>query len=399
MRPSIQQQAALWQSQEEEDEPTRILARVPASLAAVSIPAEAASGAIEIPPEYSRARKLVFGIVGALFGVLLSVLLTPKLVVAMHTYGTSWLAEAVALVRPAPRPTPRPSHAAAGSAMQARAARDERADAKLDRMQFKFMSGGVLAIPASFASPNGAYDLVIHFHGLNDIVEDSFGEAGLNAVVVIINLGIGSAAYESQFGNGTALPTILKKTQAALQARGLRGAKLRRLALSGFSAGYGAVRGILSQPKLAEQVNAVLLLDGIHAGYLPRDHTLDVDRLAPFVRFAQQATAGKRLFSITHSEITNGYYAGTHESTDALLASVGVEREWGGDVSRCTALPSPGNPQKADPFVQQSEARRGSLHVRGYGGTAKEDHMMHLRHMSETAVPDLVRYWSAGSAP
>jgi hypothetical protein len=40
------------------------------------------------------------------------------------------------------------------------------------------------------------------------------------------------------------------------------------ITLSGFSAGYGAVREILRSPEYFAQVNNVLLLDGMHAGYL-----------------------------------------------------------------------------------------------------------------------------------
>ena len=132
---------------------------------------------------------------------------------------------------------------------------------------------------------------------------------------------------------------MLAKAQAALEARGLRDARLRRVALSAFSAGYGAVRGLLNQPGFTDKVDAVLLLDGIHTGYMPLDHSLDMERLKPFSRFAEQAAAGKKLMSITHSEITpNGDYAGTHESTDALLKLTGAQRSPGAGARRAGGL-------------------------------------------------------------
>jgi hypothetical protein len=276
----------------------------------------------------------------------------------------------------------------------------DRADATLDRESLNPIKGGFVAIPASFASADGAYALVIHFHGLNKVVEESFEHAGLNAVVATINLGTGSGAYSSQLSNRWALPAILQQTQATLQKRGLRGAMLRRLALSAFSAGYGALRGILEQPALADHVDAVLLLDGIHAGYLPNDHSLDLARLMPFARFAEKAASGKKLFSITHSEIIpNADYASTHESTDALLALLHIERGPAGEAPAVPALPSIANVAKLIPLVPLSEAHQGAFHVRGYAGTQKADHVMHLAQMGETAVPDLVRYWSETTTP
>lgn len=270
----------------------------------------------------------------------------------------------------------------------------ERADVTFSRARRSPISGGLLAIPSTFTSTDGAYDLVIHFHGEAHLVEESFTHAGLNAVVAAVNLGVGSGGYEEQFGVPWGLPQILEQTQAALEKRGLRGAKLRRLALSAFSAGYAAVRRILDQPALADHVDAVLLLDGIHVNYMPRDHSMNLERIASFERFARQAALGKKLFFISHSEITpKGDYASTHETTDKLLELVGATRLLGGESP---AIPElvwlRGRPMQR--LVPLSRADEGELHVRGYAGEQKDDHMMHLLQMSVTAAPELVRYWS-----
>jgi hypothetical protein len=279
----------------------------------------------------------------------------------------------------------------------AEVATEGRADAALERDPINPITNGFVSIPSSFSSTDGAYDLVVHFHGHPKLVEESFAHSGIDAVITIINMGAGSSAYESLFATRLMLPSVLERTRAVLEKRGLRGAKLRRLALSAFSAGYGAVYGVLGQPALAEDVDAVLLLDGIHTGYLPRDHSLDLDRLTPFTRFAEQAVAGKKLFSITHSEILpRGNYAGTHATTDALLTQVGVARVPGGEAPPLPALASIANVEKLVSFVPLSEAKKGGLHVRGFAGTEPPDHIMHMVEMSETVIPDLVRYWSAG---
>jgi hypothetical protein len=57
------------------------------------------------------------------------------------------------------------------------------------------------------------------------------------------------------------------------------------------------------------------------------------------------------------------------------------------------------NLAKMSPLVPLTQAHKGELHVRGYAGNDQPDHMMHLAQMSETAIPDLVRYWSEPAAP
>jgi hypothetical protein len=278
-----------------------------------------------------------------------------------------------------------------------------RADAALSREFRSPIAGGLLTLPPSFASEDGAYDLVIHLHGNTDLVEESFALAGVNAVVVILNLGNGSGPYEDRFANALSLPELVDRAQATMEKRGLAHATLRRLALSAWSAGYGGVLKTLEQPALAAKVDAVLLLDGIHVGYQPKSTELLVERLEPFVRFARRAVDGKALFSITHSNITPiGHYAGTHETTDALLRAVGVSRGPGGEAPPMPALFSVEGVIAKKRIVwltPESEAVQGGLHVRGYGGDQPEHHIAHLVQMSATAVPDLVAWWKRPAAP
>src|SRR4051812_29454183 len=95
------------------------------------------------------------------------------------------------------------------------------------------------------------------------LVEDSFGVAGVNAAVVIVNLGIGSGVYEDRFSSPDELHELLARAQRTLERRGLAHAHLRRLGLSSWSAGYGAVLRIIENPALAEQVDSIVLLDGM----------------------------------------------------------------------------------------------------------------------------------------
>src|SRR6185503_17275870 len=98
-----------------------------------------------------------------------------------------------------------------------------------------------LAIPPSFESEDGAYDIAIHFHGNTDLVEDSFAIAKINAVVVMVNIGIGSGPYEGRFSNPDVFKELLTRVKGQLEKRGLANPTQRRIALTAWSAGYGAV--------------------------------------------------------------------------------------------------------------------------------------------------------------
>lgn len=286
-----------------------------------------------------------------------------------------------------------------------------RADAALQREHRSPLAGGLLTLPPSFASEDGSYDLVLHLHGNTDVVEESFALAGVNAVVVIMNLGNGSGPYEDRFANPLSLSEVLDRAQATMEKRGLVKPTLRRVALSAWSAGYGGVLKVLEQPALASRVNAVLLLDGIHVGYQPgtggpkaaalkaraEQRPLLLERLAPFKRYAEEAVGGSRLFSITHTHITPiGDYAGTLETTSALLQAVDVARAPGGDKPTMPALKSIDGViarkllRTIDPV---STARAKGLVVREFAGDQPEDHMMHLLYMAVTVLPDLVSWW------
>lgn len=406
----------------DDDEPTLIFKRPPASFAGMAIPVGSPPVSVpKVAPRRTMGRKLLLG-VGLASALSLGGLACLGLGAdALHLDGTALDLRGTALdLRSAAlelgaaaldvgaSPAARPARAAASLGSQVASllprvkvepaapaiAPEDRADATLDRLAIMLIPDGIITLPSSFSSPDGAYDLVVHFHGVNDVVKAGFERAGLNAAIMIVNLGISSAAYESKFSARSYLPALLARAQASLEARGLRGARLRRLALSAFSAGYGAVRALLNQPAVADQVDAVLLLDGIHTGYL-YDRSLDLTRLAPFTRLAEQAASGEKLFSITHSEIVPiGDYASTHESSDALLSITGAQRTPGappppvaGPASAATEAPRPAP-------VPLSEAHKGAFHVRGYAGTQKPDHVMHLARMGDTAVPDLVRRWS-----
>jgi len=93
------------------------------------------------------------------------------------------------------------------------------------------------------------------------------------------------------------------------------------------------------------------------------------------LRFARDATAGKKRMIVTHSEIFPGTFASTTETADDLLAQLGLRRravlKWG-----------PMGTQ------QLSEAPAGGFRLLGYAGNSAPDHVDQLH-----SLPAYLRYF------
>jgi hypothetical protein len=292
---------------------------------------------------------------------------------------------------------PRPALTPAPSASVLPASTGPRADASLRRDGYTLAGAGALFVPASFHSADGAYDLLVHFHGNAELVAESVAAAHLDALVLVINVGTGSAPYEQRYALPAMLDFDLGRAEEAIVGRGLQGAHLRRLALSAWSAGYGAIRSILSRPEDFSRVDAVLLADGLHADFTDEStREIEMSRLEPFVRFAEAAVRGEKLFTMTHSAINEFHYATTTETADAVLRAVGGYREARADSPPWPEMPLARHVMKEPRWLEQvSDARRGLLHVRGYRGYREDDHIAHLAQMSVTVLPELVERWTS----
>ena len=272
-----------------------------------------------------------------------------------------------------------------------------RADYKFKRDGHVLVMGGLLHVPTGFRSDDGSFDLYMHFHGNPTVVKESANEVSLNALVYTVNLGNGSGPYEEKYSVAGVFEQTITKIQETARTRGLKDAKVRRIALGSWSAGYGALSRLLNVDANVERVDSVLVMDGIHAAYLdPKAKTVDPVRLSPFLRFAKLAGEGKRMFSISHSELGGMTYASTHETADALLREVGAERAAANQTPPRVTTPAllAALPKPQEAWLEQTtEANTGAMHVRGYSGQTPDQHMAHLVQMSVTVLPDLVERW------
>lgn len=210
-------------------------------------------------------------------------------------------------------------------------------------------------------------DLVIHFLGSSWLPMQAAEDLGRPIVIAAVNLGAGSARYAEPFRD----PSVFPRLVAAIRSQS---PPIRAIYLSGFSAGYGAIREILTQRPA--EIAGVLLIDGLHTGYVPERKVVaegghfDTTRLMPFLDYAERAADGDKRMVVTHSEIFPGTFASTTETADWLLMRLGIKRtpvvQWG-----------------PHGMQQLSEARKGSLLVMGFAGNSAPDHIDQL-HGLET---------------
>lgn len=226
---------------------------------------------------------------------------------------------------------------------------------------------GQLIVPRRRPTKSVSFDVMFHFHG-HEAARKEWVRVMDGPVLVGIDLGLGSGPYERYFAAPEAFEQLLTGVESVVARRlGLPRAHARRVGLSSWSAGYGAVGKILAQPLGKRRVDTVILLDGLHSGYSHSGGTLREEQLAPFVSFAQAAAARRRFMFVTHSSIIPPGYASTTETSNYLIAEVG-------------GRPTPSRPRGTDPWGLDliSWFVRGGFHVRGYAGNAPADHCAQL---------------------
>jgi hypothetical protein len=267
------------------------------------------------------------------------------------------------------------------------------------------ISGGVLLLPKSFvAKADGSYDLVIHFHGNRHIVEESLAYAGIDAALAIVNLGVRSTPYRDAFRVPNAFESLLAEIQAAMKQKGVPSPRLARLALTSWSAGYGAIESILEHRKSpdtdADPLDALIILDGIHTVFVDNDpRRLVVRDIEAFTRVAQAAAHGDIFVSMTHSQIDPIEYC------SAKRAQVYILDQLETPATMATALRTPQHLQLASAkkvvyegrekrMVPTMEARIGELRVQGFQGVTAEHHTAHLTQMASVVLPDLKARWA-----
>jgi hypothetical protein len=247
---------------------------------------------------------------------------------------------------------------------------------------------GVLSRPVEVFIPatvrgDAAVPLIVHFLGGSMVPIEAVSRLGRPAVLAVVSLTAGTSAYEQPFLDRTRWPRLLAAVDSAVGAQVGRRVERSAIYFTAFSAGHGSVRAILADSTFARTIDGVMLLDGLHTGYIPprkvvaEGGQLDPANLQSILRYARRAVAGEVRLIITHSEIFPGTFASTTETANWVIDNLGIERtpvlEWG-----------PLGMQ------QTSVARAGGFTVMGFSGNSAPDHIDHL-HALVTWMPLLVR--------
>lgn len=247
------------------------------------------------------------------------------------------------------------------------------------------IDGAQLYVPRAAFPVEGSVDVIVHFHGGLHYWSREMERYGFNAVLVYFSPGGRSSAYATPFRDPARFARLLEESQEALQDQ--EGwpdeVVFDRVAVTSFSAGYGAVRELLKSPEYVERIDGVLLSDSLYAGYVGDAALRQVNpqQMMPFVDFAKRAVDGEKAFTVTHSTIVPPGYAGTHETADYLVAAQGLA--W-----RPVDLPGPGG------MHRRREAGAGRLTLIGAEGEDAIAHVIHLHEagyfLNEMGVVDVL---------
>lgn len=246
-----------------------------------------------------------------------------------------------------------------------------------------------LYLPPGFkATPGEAVPLHIHFHGDPVLLEATADRLGLRQPLLCVSIQGLSKVYRLPFSDPEAFDGLLNSAMVSLRPRANLPADAAwgRITLSSFSAGYAAIREILSIPAHFQNVQGIALCDSMYADFAPRAtdaatsptaiskaaRSVNPDNVRAFVEFAKLAARGERTFIITRSSQLPDTYAGTPETAAYILREVG-----GREVAVVPPRRGPGA------MKLLSSYQVGKLSMYGFAGEEADDHMDHLRNIGE----------------
>lgn len=221
----------------------------------------------------------------------------------------------------------------------------------------------------------------MHFHTAGWLISQEAVATGLDGPLVVWNRSGASSAYRVPFEDKERIFRILVKVVELAGKYGApEGAKIGRIDITSFSAGYGAVREIIKNPAIFKLIRRVVLCDSIYASLEPglkerRAKTEDVEAWFPL---AKAAVRGEKEFLMSFSEVPTSY-ASTSECGARIAEEVG-------GVFWPVPTPPPVRPV-LDEYRCTQRLDMGGLHLWQYPGS---DGTCHVRH-----VWNLDRLWKA----
>ena len=242
------------------------------------------------------------------------------------------------------------------------------------------LMGQVILPRHGAVSDEGEFDVMFHFHG-HEAARKEWVQVMRGGVLAAVDLGNGSGPYHRKFRAPAMFEEYVKSVERAVAEKaGRANARVRKVGLSAWSAGYGAIEEILRTEYGRRLVDTVVLLDGLHCAELSEAPT--EPRLTPFVDFARSAAHSNKLMFVSHSSIIPPNYASTTEAANYLVWQVGGE-------------PLPARRRKGDPMGLEliSSFSAGDFHVRGFTGNGALDHCAHIGLYADVLEQHVAPRW------
>jgi len=230
-----------------------------------------------------------------------------------------------------------------------------------------------LFIPSDFDSKSPT-PLWIQFHTADWFIIEEFQRAKMSVPILTFNLGQGSTVYGKPFIQTGTLQPFIKQAEDHLKT------KIQGLNFTSFSAGYGAVRNLIQDPEILNQLKIVIQCDSIYASLDPsntENRTVLPDHVKVWQPLIERALAGKTTTIFTTTQITPETYAGSWEVVQAIVKN--------NNSKMISADPNlPATQDKTYPLLRTFN--KGNLHIWSYEGTDAMAHMTHPRHLAELLI-------------
>jgi hypothetical protein len=227
-------------------------------------------------------------------------------------------------------------------------------------------------IPSTYQQrPGNVADLLVHFHGDPQTFWNNAKYANLNTIIVTVNYSGLSSAYETPFSNQALFASVINEALTTVRARPEIPDTLNwdKLAVSSFSAGYGAVRQILENSTYRNDIDVLLAADSLYATTAGDGTPLD-SQMADYKTFALAAKNGQKTFLFSHSQVPTFTYEETRECGDELMQYLGITG-------------STFNQQGLGDLDFYRHAKSGNFELWGALGTDGDSHLEHLRYIGE----------------
>jgi len=243
----------------------------------------------------------------------------------------------------------------------------------------------VLFIPANTAfNADGTTTLAIHFHGTAWFMQQEHVRRGATHPLLTANSKKADAAYEIDIMSSGTLASLLKQTAEALaKSSGHPGARIGRLELSGFSAGYAGVRGVLRLPEFEPRVASVLLSDSLYTRDGPdskppeiRKPSRGLSGIDPFLDFARKAAAGERALLMEFSSTPSLGSVGPMDCARTIIDALGIL------ICEVPLNSIPAASETAD-YQLMWRADSGGAHFWCYRAAERPIHLSHIRNTAD----------------